>query len=198
MRARASDAVLVDAWLSQASRTTNLLLVLAGSALMAACAQISVPLPWSPVPVTAQSFGVLVLAATLGAQRSAAALLLYLAEGAVGLPVFAPTGAPGIARLLGASGGYLLAFPLAAFVMGWNLERSGKRWWPIGVLAAEVIILVGGAAWLKAGTGIPWSQAWELGILAFLPGEILKVAVLGISLPAGWWALGRRRFRSEP
>src|SRR3990172_1900626 len=99
-----SATVLLDTVLPQATLAQNALLVVGGSLLVALCAQVSVPLPFSPVPVTGQTFAVLLLGATLGARRGAAALLLYLAEGAAGLPVFAPGGLPGVARLAGAAG----------------------------------------------------------------------------------------------
>src|SRR3989304_7753024 len=115
MTAPASEAVLLHAFLPRVSARQNLLLILAGSRLVALCAQISLLLPFSPVPVTGQTFAVLLLGATFGARRSAAALLLYLAEGALGLPVFAPGGLPGAGRLLGPAGGDPLGLPAAAF-----------------------------------------------------------------------------------
>lgn len=174
----------------------NLLLVAGGSFLVALCAQISLPLPFSPVPVTGQTFAVLLLGATFGARRSAAALALYLAEGALGLPVFAPEGAPGLARLAGPTGGYLLAFPAAAFLAGWILERSERRvWWNwlVAVLAAEGVMFGSGVAWLHAVGLTGWSRAAQLGLLPFLPGELVKVALLAAALPASWWTLERRR-----
>lgn len=197
MSTRVSEIVLLDAVLPRATRAQNLLLVIAGSLLVALCAQISLPLPLSPVPVTGQTFAVLLLGATFGARRSAAALVLYLAEGAVGLPVFAPGGLPGLARLAGPTGGYLLAFPAAAFVLGWLVERpeaSGPRAWWLwlsSAVAAEAVVFTGGVAWLKWLTGASWAQAVALGLLPHLPGELVKVALLTASLPASWWVLGR-------
>src|SRR3989304_3291630 len=119
MTAPASEAVLLHAFLPRVSARQNLLLILAGSRLVALCAQISLLLPFSPVPVTGQTFAVLLLGATFGARRSGAALLLYLAEGALGLPGFGPGGLRGAARLQGPTGGYRMAFPLAASLLGW-------------------------------------------------------------------------------
>lgn len=196
MTTRASEALLLDAFLPRASRVQNVLLIVAGSLLVALCAQISLPVPFSPVPVTGQTFAVLLLGATFGARRSAAALLLYLAEGAAGLPVFAPGGLPGLARLLGPTGGYLLAFPLTAYSLGWLVERMPRRrWWNwLGaVLAAQAVIYAIGVPWLKLVTGTNWREAVALGLLPFLPGAVLKVALLSACLPASWWVVERRR-----
>lgn len=188
-------AVLADALLPQATLAQNALLVLAGSLLVSLCAQLSFPLPFSPVPVTGQTFAVLLLGVTLGARRSAAALLLYLAQGAAGLPVFAPGGLPGLARLLGPTGGYLLAFPLAAFALGWLMERPRRNllYWLGAVVLAEGIIFALGVAWLKAVSGVDWTEAARAGLLPFLPGELFKVALILACLPASWWTAARVR-----
>lgn len=192
MSTQTSEAVLLDALLPRLSRAQNLLLVVAGSLLVGLCAQVSLPLPFSPVPVTGQTFAVLLLGATFGPRRGAAALLLYLGEGAAGLPVFAPGGLPGLARLLGPTGGYLLAFPAAAFVLGLLVERLPRGWWVwlLGALAAEAVIFAGGVAWLKWIAQANWAQAVALGLLPYLPGEVVKVALLAACLPASWRALG--------
>lgn len=197
--AGSSPLTLLEALLPRVTPAYNLLLIVAGSLLVALCAQVSVAVPFSPVPVTGQTFAVLLLGATYGARRSTAALALYLVEGAAGLPVFAPGGLPGWARLLGPTGGYLLAFPLAAFLLGWLLERRkatepAPRWWQwwLPVLAAEGVIFAGGVAWLKLLAQLTWTQAVAAGLLPFLPGEVLKVALLAVCLPASWWALRRR------
>src|SRR3990170_5590349 len=197
MTSRAGEAVLLHAFLPRVSARQNALLVAGGSLLVALCAQISLPLPFSPVPVTGQTFAVLLLGATFGARRSAAALLLYLAEGALGLPVFAPGGLPGVARLLGPTGGYLMAFPVAAFLLGWMVERLPRRWWTWlpAVLAAEAVILAAGMSWLKWVAGVGWTEAAQLGLLPFLPGTAFKAALLTLCLPASWWAVERRRSR---
>ncbi len=188
-------AVLADALLPRATLVQNVLLVLTGSLLVALCSQISLPLPFSPVPVTGQTFAVLLLGATLGARRSAAALILYLAQGLAGLPVFAPGGLPGPARLLGPTGGYLLAFPLAAFILGALIEYLSRRWfnWLGAMLLADAVILAAGVAWLKFLTGVSWTQAAAAGLFPFVPGELLKVALVAACLPASWWAARRTR-----
>lgn len=220
MTTRASANILLDAFMPRVTHAQNILLVIAGSLLVALCAQISLPLPFSPVPVTGQTFAVLLLGAAYGARRSAASLILYLAAGAAGLPVFAPGGLPGLARFLGPTGGYLLAYPAAAYLLGWLLERFPRRvpappeheldgrgpapperearrrgWWTwlAAVLAAEAVIFAGGLAQLTLVLQTGWGETLRLGLLPFLPGELLKVALLTVSLPASWWALERRR-----
>ena len=193
---RAAARSLLDLLLPRLSAAHNLLLVTGGSLLVAVCAQISLPLPFSPVPVTGQTFAVLLLGTTFGARRSAAALALYLLEGALGLPVFAPGGAAGLARIAGPTGGYLLAFPAAAFLAGWILEHIERRaWWNwlLAVLAAEAVIFGAGVWWLHAVALADWPQAAQMGLLPFLPGEIVKVALLAAALPASWWTMERRR-----
>jgi biotin transport system substrate-specific component len=163
MTTHVSQTALLDAFLHRVSPVQNALLVFGGSLLVALCAQVSLPLPFSPVPVTGQTFAVLLLGAALGPSRAAAALVLYLMEGAAGLPVFAPGGLPGAARFAGPTGGYLLAFPLAAFLLGWLVLRFPRRW---------------------------WSESLQLGFLPFVPGSFFKAALLALLLPASWWAAG--------
>ena len=194
-----SATVLLDTLLPQATLAHNALLVAGGSLLVTLCAQVSLPLPFSPVPVTGQTFAVLLLGATLGARRSAAALLLYLVEGAAGLPVFAPGGLPGVARLAGPTGGYLLAFPAAAFLVGLAAEHLPRRWWTwLGAaLAAEAVILAAGTAWLALLTQASWTEAARLGAWPFLPGSVAKAALVALCLPASWWAVERNRLRDS-
>src|ERR1700682_5060946 len=102
-------------------------IVVGASLLVAVCARVSLPLPFTPVPLTLQNFGVLLVGLTLGSRRGFAALALYLVEGAVGMPVFNPAGLGGVAQLLGPTGGYLLAYPFVAALAGWIMERGRKR-----------------------------------------------------------------------
>src|SRR4030081_633119 len=99
-------------------------LVVGASLFVALCAQVTLPLPFTPVPLTLQNFGVLLVGLTLGSRRGFAALVLYLAEGAVGMPVFNPAGPGGVAQLLGPTGGFLLAYPFVAGLAGWVMERG--------------------------------------------------------------------------
>lgn len=158
--------------------------VILGAALVTAAAQISVPLPGTPVPMTLQPLAVLLVGGLLGARLGAASMVLYLALGIAGLPVFTPT-VPlfGVARLLGPTGGYLLAYPIAAFATGWINPGlapgvSTPNWSRVslGVLAGLVLIHLGGLAQLAILTG-DVSGAARLATLPFLLGDLGKLAV---------------------
>ena len=116
--------VLADRLYSGEGIAADVVRIAAANVLLALCAHIVIPLPFTPVPITGQTFGVLLIAVMLGARRSAIALVFYLLEGLAGLPVFQPLGLPGLARFLGPTAGYLVAYPLAAFVTGWLVERA--------------------------------------------------------------------------
>ena len=152
--------------------------VVLGAAFVALAAQISVPLPGTPVPMTLQPLAVLLVGGLLGARLGAASMVLYLAVGVAGLPVFTPT-VPllGVARLLGPTGGYLLAYPVAAWCVG-ALAADGRTVWRVvcGVFAGLVLIHLGGLAQLLILTG-NLSGAARLGTLPFLLGDLGKVAV---------------------
>jgi biotin transport system substrate-specific component len=147
-------------------------------ALIAVCAQLAVPLPGTPVPVTLQSLAVMVVGVVLGPVPGALMTAAYVLVGALGAPVFANGGA-GPAWLLGPTGGYLLAFPLVAFVIG-HAAAPGRAWWllPIGVAAAQLVMFTGGALQLALVTGRGLSEAVALGVVPFLPGEAFKSALL--------------------
>ena len=167
------------------------------SLLVALSAQVAIPLPFTPVPVTLQTLMVLATGALLGSRRGAAAILLYIAEGAAGLPVFA-MGRSGPAHLAGPLGGYLLGFVAAAFLAGLVSERgwdrSGLRAFA-GLMLADLAIYVPGLLWLGAFTG--FSRVLVQGALPFLVADVLKAALCASLLPAGWAFLagtrGRRR-----
>ena len=108
-------------WAKQAA------VVIGASLVVALCARVTIPLPFTPVPLTLQNFGVLLVGLLLGSRRGFAALALYLVEGASGLPVFNPTGPGGIAQIIGPTGGFLMAYPLVAFVAGWIHEHTSRR-----------------------------------------------------------------------
>ncbi len=118
--------VLADRIYSGEGIAADALRIVAANILLVLCAHIVIPLPWTPVPITGQTFGVLLVAVLLGARRGAITLILYLLEGAAGLPVFQPLGLPGLARFAGPTAGYLLSYPVAAFVTGWLVERGAK------------------------------------------------------------------------
>jgi biotin transport system substrate-specific component len=164
------------------SLRSRALAALAGALAVALAAQISVPLPGTPVPWSLAPVAVLIVGGLLGARVGAAALVAYLVMGAAGLPVFAPVGLPGAARLFGPTGGYLLAYPVAAALAGVVTAR-GATW--LRVLAAPVLgllaIYAGGAAQLLVLTGsVPLTLA--LGAAPFVAGDVLKVGVAALVL----------------
>ena len=163
------------------------LLALGGSLLIALSAQVAVPLPFSPVPVTGQTFAVLLVGAALGARLGAATVLLYLAQGAAGLPVFAPGATMGIARIVGPTGGYLAGFVVAAFVVGVLAERGWDR--RVATAAAamvvgEVVIYVIALPWLSRF--VPAERLFDAGLWPFVPGDLYKVALAALALPIAW------------
>lgn len=149
--------------------------VLLGTALVAAAAQVAVPLPGTPVPLTLQPLAVLVVGGVLGPWLGASSLILYLALGAAGVPVFTPVGLPGVARLIGPTGGYLLAYPLAAYAVG-RLAGDGARLGRIALAALLGLVLIhlGGLAQLLVLTG-SLSRAAQFGTLPFLLGDSVKL-----------------------
>jgi biotin transport system substrate-specific component len=159
----------------------NLLTIVAGSLLIALAAQVAIPIPGSPVPLTLQPVAVLLVGVTLGSARGAAAALLYLLEGFAGMPVFAQ-GHGGPLWLTGPTAGYLYSYPLAAWLAGFISERnwaSGTLRAIAGMLAALTVIYAGGWSWLALQAGP--HRAFLIGILPFFVADIVKVA-LGASL----------------
>jgi biotin transport system substrate-specific component len=161
-------------------------LVVGASLFVALCARITIPLPFTPVPLTVQNFGVLLVGLLLGSRRGFAALALYLAEGAFGLPVFNPTGVGGIAQLMGATGGFLLAYPLVAWLAGYVMEHGRKSFAraAIGGLLGEIVLFTGGLTWLAVLTH-SIAQAFRWGLYWFLFAEIIKV-MMAAGIAARW------------
>jgi biotin transport system substrate-specific component len=169
--------------------------VLAGSALVAICARMALPLWFTPVPLTLQPFAVLLLGLLLSPRLAAATLGAYLAEGALGLPVFAPglTTTAGLAHLLGPTGGYLMAYPAAAALISflWRRSSRGFSWALASAALGNLAILLAGALWLAALTHAQLRTVCTLAVLPFLPGDALKVA--GAAALAATWDRLRRR-----
>ncbi|HXM39298.1 MAG TPA: biotin transporter BioY [Gemmatimonadales bacterium] len=157
--------------------------VVLGAIFVAVAAQVAVPIPGTPVPMTLQPLAVLLVGGLLGARLGALSMILYLAMGIAGLPVFTPT-VPlvGMARLVGPTGGYLLAYPIAAFAVG-AISADGRQWTRValGVLAGLVLIHLGGLAQLLILTG-NLSAAARLGAVPFLLGDLGKLAVAVLAL----------------
>ena len=189
----AKAETLVGAIVAPLDWTRSVALVLGFSLLTALAAQVVVPLPWTPVPLTGQTFAVLLTGALLGSRMGALAMLAYLAEGAAGLPFF--RGGAGGAHYLffSPTAGYLFAFPVAAFVTGYLAERGWDRRLLTAAAAmalGSLVILAGGWAWLTALTGDA-AKAFALGVGWFLVGDLVKIALAAAALPAGWALLRR-------
>jgi len=165
-------------WAKQAA------IVITASLFVALCARVTVPLPFTPVPLTLQNFGVLAVGLLLGSRRGFAALTLYLAEGAFGLPVFS-MGA-GIAYLLGPTGGFLIAYPLVAFIAGYIYEHSSRRfvWAAFSAMVAEVVLFAGGLSWLAVLTHSV-SLAIRFGLYWFVFAEVIKI-LMAAAVAARW------------
>jgi biotin transport system substrate-specific component len=159
------------------------------AAALAVASQAAIPLPGTPVPITLQPLLVVLAGLWLGPRAAAASMALYLAAGAAGLPVFAPMGAPGVLRLLGPTGGYLIAYPFAAFAAGWLGERAPSFLARVAAAAAGILVLyVGGLAQLTIITG-SLERAALLGVLPFAALDAVKAVVAALVSPS---ARGRR------
>jgi biotin transport system substrate-specific component len=153
-------------------------LVICASGVIAVCARLVLPLPFTPIPLTLANFGVLLVGLALGSKRGFAAAALYLGWGAMGLPVFSPSGPGGLAQLLGPTAGYLWAYPVVAFIAGWIAERETPSF--IRNLAAgtvaELLLFASGLSWLAVMTH-SWQRAAYFGLYPFLFAEVMKVMV---------------------
>lgn len=166
--------------------------VVLGSLLVAICAHVSIPLWFTPVPLTLQTFAVLFLGLVLSPGMAASAMVAYLLEGVAGLPVFSPVAAGGLLHLFGPTGGYLMAYPAAAALTALLRRRIGKGGFGASLCAAglgSLLILVAGAVWLSIVTHQSPATVITLAVAPFLPGDILKV------IAAAGAAAGMRRFR---
>ncbi|NOY98035.1 MAG: biotin transporter BioY [Chloroflexi bacterium] len=164
----------------------DLLLITGGALSVAALAQVKIPLPFTPVPLTGQTFAVLLVGAALGSKRGGASLVLYTALGALGLPFFAG-GASGLAYLSGPTLGYLAGFVMAAYLVGKLAERGlerSVRTSLVPFLAGTLVIYLAGAGWLAILFG--FEKALTLGVLPFLIGDTIKLILAALALPAAW------------
>ena len=162
-------------------------IVIAASLFVALCARVTVPLPFTPVPLTLQNFGVLTVGLLLGSRRGFAALTLYLVEGAFGLPVFTPAIlGSGIAHLVGPTGGFLMAYPLVAFIAGYIYEHSSRcfGWAALSSVTAELVLFAGGLSWLAVLTHSV-SLAFRYGLYWFVFAEVIKV-LMAAAVSARW------------
>lgn len=184
-------AVLADA-LPLAGTAASAVLVVSGAVLMAGLAQIAIPVPPSPVPITGQTLGVVLCGAALGANRGALAMLLYAAMGLV-LPVYAD-GASGAEVVWGATGGYIVGFVLAAYAIGRLAEHGADRRIAVAFAsfaAGQLIVFGIGVPWLELSTGMGWSRAVHDGFAIFVVGGLVKAALAALLVPGAWRAVRR-------
>jgi biotin transport system substrate-specific component len=177
---------LMGAALAPLDSTRSAGLVIVFSLFIAACAQFSIQI--GPVPITGQSFAVLLTGALLGSRLGAAAVIAYLIEGALGLPFFAGGGA-GIVRFFGPTGGYLVAFPAAAFITGAFSEYGWDKRYVTAVAAMAIgsaVILLGGLGWFMVVMNTPPVAALKVSVLPFIAGDVIKIALAAAVLPTGW------------
>ena len=173
---------------------TDAVLVVVGSLLVAVCARVVIPLPFTPVPITGQTFGVLLGGMLLGPKRGTLSLLLYLCEGAAGFPVF-QGGTSGLARLLGPTAGYLWSYPFAAALMGTLAKRGWDRCFlrtAAAMLLGGFLILAIGTLWLAHCTG-DLRLAFVQGCAPFLFGDMVKTTAAAALLPGGWRLLDSQK-----
>lgn len=187
----AHGLVLADAWASTRARSATL--VVGGTLVTALMAQLVVPVPGSPVPITGLTLALVVVAASLGPVRGLASMGLYLAAGLVGLPFFS-AGGSGFAAAFGATGGYLMALLPAAYLIGLAAKHGADR--RVGralllFLAAQGLVFAIGVPWLAAVTGMNASQALAAGLYPFVLGGIVKAVVAALAVPAAWQLVAR-------
>jgi biotin transport system substrate-specific component len=190
-----SSVTLTSTILPRTTALTKALLITGGALFLALLAQVSIPVPGSPVPVTGQTLGVLLLATAYGANLGLATFSLYLLAGFAGAPVFAGHGY-GIERLVGPTGGYLAGMFIASWVLG---ALAGRKWDQklfsavTTMLIGDAIIFTLGLIWLQNYTGKNWSWTFGAGLTPFIFGEVLKIAIAGSLLPTVWKVVGRTR-----
>jgi biotin transport system substrate-specific component len=176
------------------SRLRHIALIAIGAALIFASSRIAIPVPGSPIPVTGQTFGVLLVGGALGFRRGLASVALYVLIGLIGLPFFAE-GKGGVSVILGARGGYILGFLVAASLVG-RLAELGWDRRIIGALGAmaigNVVIYLIGVPWLMAVTHIDLATGIAQGLTPFLIGDAVKLILAALAFPAAWWVVGRR------
>ena len=183
---------LVGAALAPLDWTRSAGLVIVFSLFIAAAAQFAIHI--GPIPITGQTFAVLLTGALLGSRLGAAAVIAYLIEGATGLPFFAG-GAAGLARFFGPTGGYLIAFPAAAFITGAFAEHGWDKNYPqaVGAMAiGSVIIFLGGWAWYSVLMNTAPVAAFQIAVAPYLLGDVIKIALAAAVLPTGWALLKRK------
>lgn len=176
------------------SRVRDLVLVLTGALFIYLTSRVAIPIPGNPIPITGQTFGVLLVGGALGLRRGFAAVSLYVLLGVVGLPFFAE-GKGGISVIWGASGGYLIGFVAMGAVVGRLAELGWDRKF-VGALGAmlvgSVVLYAIALPWLKIVTGMSWQETIQTGLVPFLLGDAIKAIAAAVLFPVAWWVVGRR------
>jgi len=193
--AKSGTQILISPQERALEASRQVVLLVGASLFVALCAHITIPLmPLTPVPLTVQNLGVLLVGLLLGSRRGFAAMMLYLAEGAMGLPVFSVSsvGLHGFAQLFGPTGGFLMAYPFVAFVAGYIFERGTRSFIraTIAGLLAEILLFVGGLGWLYVYTH-SLAKAAYLGLYWFIAAEVIKV-MLAAGVATRWQRSTRR------
>ncbi|HEY8800213.1 MAG TPA: biotin transporter BioY [Candidatus Limnocylindrales bacterium] len=176
------------------SRLRNIALIGVGALLIFATSRISIPIPGSPVPITGQTFGVLLVGGALGFRRGLSSIALYVLVGLIGLPFFAE-GKGGVAVILGATGGYLVGFLLAGSLVGRLAELGWDRrlFGALGAMAiGNVVIYLVGVPWLMAVAHMDLATGIAKGLTPFLIGDAIKLILAAAAFPTAWWIVGRR------
>jgi biotin transport system substrate-specific component len=176
------------------SRVRDLVLVLTGALFIYLTSLVVIPIPGNPIPITGQTFGVLLVGGALGLRRGFSAVTLYVLLGIVGLPFFAE-GKGGISVIWGASGGYLIGFVAMGALVGRLAELGWDRKF-VGALGAmlvgSVVLYAIALPWLKNVTGMSWQETIQIGLVPFLLGDALKAVLAAVLFPVAWWVVGRR------
>jgi len=199
MSTQTSAATLRLAVLPKAGLVTDVLLVAGGAGLIAASAQVSVKLPFTPVPITGQTFSVLLVGASLGTLRGGASALLYVLAGLL-FPVYAPHTGYGFATITSASGGYLVSYPFVAALTGRLAERRWDRRFSSAVgamLTGNVVIYLFGLPWLAVVLHTNLEKTLEDGLYPFVPGDMFKLYLAAAALPGAWRLVGAARRRTD-
>lgn len=189
---RRNYQVLADLFIRTDNLALNIVHCLVFSLFIAISAQVAIPVPFSPVPITGQTFAVILVGLLLGRNRAFLTVLLYLAEGALGLPVFAPIGPYGIARFLGPSGGYLIGFLFMAAYLGYMADKGWTKnfFQLIYILFVSEFILYGFGLFRLAAF-VPSERLLTTGLIPFLPGDLIKIVLVSLALPTAWQFLNR-------
>jgi biotin transport system substrate-specific component len=177
---------------------THAAFIVGGTLFIAALAQIAIPVPGSPVPVTGQTLAVYLIGTTYGARLGFATFSAYLLAGIAGAPVFAPAATQGLARLTGATGGYLIGMLIAVLVLGALADRKADQKFKTSfpaLIFGSVIVFTFGLIWLNVSLNLTWAQTISAGLTPFIFGEVIKIAITATSLPLIWRKISKKLSR---